>query len=78
MPKPRGGNRHVQDIRDLWIQYSKCQKIYDEKCKCKKDGGDVGWLGYAVVGGVILWKVAKVIIGGAVGGPVGALAGGIL
>ena len=32
MGKPRGGNRHATEIRDLWTQWARCQAIYLAKC----------------------------------------------
>jgi hypothetical protein len=38
-PPPRGGNRHEQEISDLWRAYANCQALYDNKCKtdCPND-----------------------------------------
>jgi len=33
MPRPRGGNKHAQDIADLWKQYAECFEKYLAKCK---------------------------------------------
>lgn len=33
LPKPRGGNRHADEIRDLWRAYGNCQAIHNRKCK---------------------------------------------
>lgn len=33
VPKPRGGNRHVIEIGELWSAYANCQQIYALKCK---------------------------------------------
>jgi len=32
VPSPRGGNRHVSDIQQFWVQWAKCQQIYLAKC----------------------------------------------
>jgi uncharacterized protein RhaS with RHS repeats len=31
-PPPRGGNRHAQEIADLWRAYARCFSIYFAKC----------------------------------------------
>ncbi len=31
VPRPRGGNRHVSDIAQLWKQYAVCQDLYEKK-----------------------------------------------
>ena len=37
MPRPRGGNKHAQDIADLWKQYAECFEKYLAKCSdCDK------------------------------------------
>jgi len=37
MSRPRGGNKHSQDIADLWKQLAECQALAAEKCKdCDK------------------------------------------
>jgi hypothetical protein len=33
LPKPRGGNRHADEIADLWRAYGNCQQIHNFKCK---------------------------------------------
>jgi RHS repeat-associated protein len=33
MPRPRGGNKHSQDIADLWKQLAECQALAAVKCK---------------------------------------------
>lgn len=37
-PKPRGGNRHHQEIKELWSAYAQCSAIAFKKCsdKCKQ------------------------------------------
>jgi len=52
MPRPRGGNRHAQEIADLWKQYARCQQLYaDKNCnqcpQCKKALAGVG-IGYVI------------------------------
>jgi RHS repeat-associated protein len=32
MSRPRGGNRHAQEIAELWSAYARCQAIYQAKC----------------------------------------------
>jgi RHS repeat-associated protein len=40
MPRPRGGNRHADEIAQLWTQYAECQELYEKKCKdCDKKEG---------------------------------------
>jgi len=34
-PAPRGGNRHTQEIADLWRAVANCISIYEAKCKQK-------------------------------------------
>jgi RHS repeat-associated protein len=37
MPRPRGGNKHSQEIADLWKQLAECQALEPIKCKaCDK------------------------------------------
>ena len=38
MPKPRGGNRHKQEIADLWVQFAECTALFYSKCikDCKE------------------------------------------
>jgi RHS repeat-associated protein len=33
MPRPRGGNKHADDIGALWTQLAECQQLAAEKCK---------------------------------------------
>ncbi|MEQ1581468.1 MAG: RHS repeat-associated core domain-containing protein [Steroidobacteraceae bacterium] len=33
MPRPRGGNRHADEIADLWRAFGKCQQLHNTKCK---------------------------------------------
>jgi hypothetical protein len=35
MPPPRGGGRHAQDIRDLYVQLAECDALFQQKCMPK-------------------------------------------
>jgi len=63
MPRPRGGNRHSQEIEQLWKQYARCQELEPEACKeekcdvCKKVA-----VGVAAVGtGYIIYRCVRMI-----------------
>jgi len=32
VPKPRGGNRHAEEISNFWRAFANCQAIYEKKC----------------------------------------------
>ena len=36
MPKPRGGNRHAEEIANFWRAFAKCQALYEKKCTNKE------------------------------------------
>jgi len=33
MPRPRGGNRHANEIAELWRAWANCQNLYEKKCR---------------------------------------------
>jgi RHS repeat-associated protein len=63
MPRPRGGNRHSQEIEQLWKQYARCQELEPEACKenkcdaCKKVAAGVA----AVGTGYIIYRCVRMI-----------------
>jgi len=43
MPKPRGGNRHAEEIANLWNAFAKCQELLRKKCpECDNNSGAGG------------------------------------
>jgi RHS repeat-associated protein len=78
LPRPRGGNRHAQEIADLWRAYGNCQEMHNRKCKtdCPPPNADPVTAivtGALVIGGVACALFPEVCLPGlAVGG---ALAG---
>jgi len=74
MPSPRGGNRHTEEISNLWRAYAKCQSLFDVKCKqknpqigcpesskVKETAKDVAKVGAAAVGIYVVYKIVRAI-----------------